>query len=104
MCSHTEAEPGPPLNENVIEHPAKEGLGHLDIVDLFQRGVHHVLIEDARDLDHAAVGHQIFVVGPDQDIAQHTDQRQEQKHKTDGRQRKINGRHADGCNQQQGER
>ena len=59
------------LNIAVVEYPPKKGLAHFDIVDFLQRGIDHVLVDHAGNLDHAPVGDNILAVVPDQDITQH---------------------------------
>ena len=46
------------------EHPAEDVLVEFRVVDLLERAVGRVLVQQALDLDHSAIGHEIALVVP----------------------------------------
>lgn len=73
----------------VAKQATEEGLHHLYIVDLFQRGIDHTFIENTLEVDYSPVGDDILVIPPVQIIAQQAHQRDdqneiEQSHQRDG--------------------
>ena len=92
---HAQLAGGQDFDIAVIEHPSKERLAHLYVIDLLQRGIGDVLAEHAGELDHAAAGDHVLALLPDENVPTQADQLEDEQQVS---QRHKNIRHPEGPN------